>query len=139
MNKEIENFDDELNSDEDEFDDFEDDFEDEALDDDLLDDFDEFDTDFDEDIDLNIEIKEMHFSELNFRTAILSKNNMFALLCLKTAKEGGAICRVDPREADPAYHLYDDPDKALNLFQKSINTSVKNGWSVIYNGLPLKG
>ena len=40
--------------------------------------------------------------EVQVRTAVLSKNNMVALLCVKTANEGGAICRVDPREVLPA-------------------------------------
>lgn len=77
--------------------------------------------------------------EVNVRTAVLSKNNMIALLCVKTASEGGAICRVDPREANPAVQLYDDPEKALEWFKKSLRTSKKNGWQVVYDGLPLQG
>ena len=33
------------------------------------------------------------------RTAILQKYTMVALLCIKSATAGAAICRVDPREA----------------------------------------
>lgn len=73
------------------------------------------------------------------RTAVLSKNNMVALLCVKTANEGGAICRVDPRETRPSVQLYDDPEKALEWFQKSLRTSRQNGWLVVYDGLPLQG
>ncbi|MDQ6785748.1 MAG: hypothetical protein M3033_02860 [Acidobacteriota bacterium] len=73
------------------------------------------------------------------RTAILSKNNMIALLCVKTATEGGAICRVDPRETRPSVQLYDDPEKALEWFSKSLRTSKQNGWLVVYDGLPLQG
>ena len=73
-----------------------------------LDDFDEFD--------------EQELNAVNVRTAILSKNNMVALLCVKTATQGGAICRVDPREANPSVQIYDDPAKALEWFhQKSAN------------------
>ncbi len=82
---------------------------------------------------------EMELSEVTMRTAVLSKNNMFALLCVKTATEGGAICRVDPREANPAVQIYDDPEKALEWFTKSLRTSKKNGWQVVYDGLPLQG
>ncbi len=120
-----------------EFDDFEQDLEDlenELPDFDLG--FDSFDPDQD---DLKVEIKEIEFSDVNMRTAILSKNNMVALLCLKTANEGGAICRVDPREVNPAVQLYDDPDKALDWYTKSLSTSRKNGWQVVYDGLPLEG
>lgn len=102
------------------------------------DDFEEFDSeltdedfaDFDEDEELG---------DVMMRTAILSKNSMVALLCVKTATEGGAICRVDPRESRPSVQLYDDPQKALEWFQKSLRTSRENGWLVVYDGLPLQG
>ena len=73
------------------------------------------------------------------RTAVLQKNDMVALLCIKSASEGAAICRVDPREAKPAVQIYDDPAKALEWFTKSLKTSRRNGWNVIYDGLPLQG
>lgn len=77
--------------------------------------------------------------EVETRTAILSKNDMIALLCVKTAGQGGAICRVDPREETPSVQLYDDPAKAIEWFNKSLRTSRKNGWQLIYDGLPLQG
>jgi len=73
------------------------------------------------------------------RTAVLQKNNMLALLCIKSATMGAAICRVDPREANPAVQLYDDPTAALEWFTKSLRTSKLNGWNVVYDGLPLQG
>ena len=73
------------------------------------------------------------------RTAILQKNNMTALLCIKSATAGAAICRVDPREAVPAVQLYDDKNAALEWFTKSLRTSKRNGWTVVYDGLPLEG
>ena len=102
------------------------------------DDFEEFDdelsgedfADFDDDEDLG---------DVLMRTAILSKNSMVALLCVKTANEGGAICRVDPRESRPSVQVYDDPQKALDWFNKSLRTSKDNGWLVVYDGLPLQG
>lgn len=101
------------------------------------DDFDDFDpelsnedfADFDDEAD----------DDVLMRTAILSKNNMVALLCVKTATEGGAICRVDPRESRPSVQVYDDPQKALDWFNKSLRTSKQNGWLVVYDGLPLQG
>lgn len=73
------------------------------------------------------------------RTAVLQKNSMIALLCIKSATAGAAICRVDPREANPAVQLYDDPTAALEWFTKSLRTSRKNGWTIVYDGLPLQG
>lgn len=91
-----------------------------------LEDFDEFDD-------------EQELDDIQMRTAVLSKNNMVALLCIKTASAGGAICRVDPREANPSVQIYDDPQKAVEWFTKSLRTSKKNGWQVVYDGLPLQG
>lgn len=85
------------------------------------------------------EIIELELAGVNVRTAILAKDEMIALICLKTAEKGGAICRVDPRENNPAVQIYDDADKALDWFTKSLRSSKKNGWRVVYDGLPLEG
>lgn len=77
--------------------------------------------------------------DVQTRTAILKKNDMIALLCVKTADQGGAICRVDPREPTPSVQLYDDPEKAIEWFNKSLRTSRRNGWQLVYDGLPLQG
>ena len=82
---------------------------------------------------------EIEDEEVETRTAILTKNNMIAMLCLKTAGQGGAICRVDPREERPAVQLYDNAEKALEWYTKSLHTSRKNGWRIAYDGLPLRG
>jgi hypothetical protein len=95
--------------------------------DDVLGDFDEMDEDDDE------------YFVTEMRTAVLKKKDLVALLCLKTASKGGAICRVDPREAQPSVQLYDDPEKALEWYKKSLRSSLKNGWQVVYDGLPLRG
>ncbi len=96
-----------------------------------------------EDFDQNLEdfndFEELELNEVMMRTAVLSKNNMIALLCVKTADQGGAICRVDPREERPAVQIYDDPAKAMEWFTKSLRTSKQNGWQVVYDGLPLQG
>lgn len=95
--------------------------------------FENFDGEFDE-------LAEFEdYDEVLVRTAVLSKNNMIALLCVKTANEGGAICRVDPREAQPSVQIYDDPEKAIEWFNKSLRTSHQNGWKIVYDGLPLQG
>ncbi len=86
--------------------------------------FDEFDDDLD---------------NVSMRTAVMQKNDMIALLCIKTATVGAAICRVDPREERPAVQIYDDPNAAVEWFTRSLRTSRQNGWNVIYDGLPLQG
>ena len=106
----------------------------------------EFDpkTEFDLDGDFTDELAEFEdfdtdLDDVLVRTAVLQKNNMVALLCIKSATAGAAICRVDPREAHPAVQLYDDPTAALEWYTKSLRTSRRNGWQIVYDGLPLQG
>src|SRR5438093_7830998 len=103
------------------------------------------DFDFDADFDLDDEFDEdlAEFDEfddelgnIKMRTAVMQKNDMIALLCIKTATAGAAICRVDPREDRPAVQIYDDANAAVEWFTKSLRTSRRNGWNVIYDGLP---
>jgi hypothetical protein len=101
-----------------------------------LSDFD-FDDEFADDLDAFDEADD--YEGVVVRTAVLKKNEMVALLCIKSATAGAAICRVDPRETKPAVQLYDDPTAALEWFTKSLRTSRRNGWNVVYDGLPLQG
>lgn len=73
------------------------------------------------------------------RTAVLKKNGMVALLCVKTASDQSSVCRVDPREEHPSMQYYDDSEAAMLWFTRSLRTSKKNGWEVVYDGLPLQG
>jgi hypothetical protein len=76
---------------------------------------------------------------VEMRTAVMLKNEMIALLCIKSASQGAAICRVDPREPLPAIQLYDDAESATEWYVRSLRTSQKNGWRIAYYGLPLRG
>ena len=104
----------------------------------------DFDADFDLEDEFDEELAEFdefsdELGDIEMRTAVMQKNNMIALLCIKTASAGAAICRVDPREDHPAVQIYDDADAAIEWFTKSLRTSRRNGWNVIYDGLPLQG
>jgi hypothetical protein len=101
-------------------------------------------TDWDLDEDFADELAEFddfdtQFEVIAMRTAVMQKDKMIALLCLKTAPAGAAICRVDPREDHPSVQIYDDASAALEWFTKSLRTSRRNGWNLIYDGLPLQG
>jgi hypothetical protein len=76
---------------------------------------------------------------VEMRTVVMTKNDMLALLGLKKSEQGGLIVRVDPREEKPAAQVYDDADAATKWFNKSVATSRKNGWSIVYDGTPLFG
>ena len=84
-------------------------------------------------------MKKLRDPSINLRTVVLAKKDMVALLGVQTSDEGGLICRVDPRQERPAVQIYDDPESALNWFRRSLRTSKKNGWEVVYDGLPLMG
>ena len=73
------------------------------------------------------------------RTAVLQKNDMLALLSLKATPEGGQIVRLDPRQRLPTMQRYDTEEEAHRWFTRSLATSRKNGWAVVYDGTPLVG
>src|ERR1700755_1227362 len=73
------------------------------------------------------------------RTAVLTKNEMLALISLKSSDEGGQIVRFDPREPLPAVHRYESGTKGLRCSPATLAPSRRNGWSVVYDGEPLIG
>ena len=73
------------------------------------------------------------------RTAVLKKNDMLALLSLKAGDVGGQIVRFDPRAPLPSMRRYESETEALKWFSRSLATSRRNGWSVVYDGEPLVG
>jgi len=73
------------------------------------------------------------------RTALLTKNEMLALISLRTTESGGQIVRVDPRESLPSVQRYESEREALKWFTRSLSTSRRNGWSVVYDGEPMIG
>jgi hypothetical protein len=73
------------------------------------------------------------------RTAVLRKNDLLALLSLKATPEGSQIVRLDPRQRLPSMQRYETEEEALKWFTRSLATSRKNGWAVVYDGLPLLG
>lgn len=73
------------------------------------------------------------------RTVLLAKNEMLALLGMKTFADAAIIVRVDPRQNVPSAQRYDDAESAAKWFNRSLLTSKKNGWEVIFDGQPLYG
>jgi hypothetical protein len=73
------------------------------------------------------------------RTAVLQKNDMLALLSLKAAPDGGQLVRYDPRQSLPSLRRYESEEEARKWYARSLATSRKNGWAVVYDGAPLIG
>ena len=108
---------------------------------DFFDDLISDDADID-DID-DIEMSDDGFDEMDedveVRTVILVKNEMLALLGLKQSSEESIIVRIDPRQPVPAAQTYDDTVAALKWFNRSLATSKRNGWEIIFDGEPMYG
>ena len=102
--------------------------------DDIISDEPEFD-----DFESNEEEDDDYDEAAEVRTVLLAKNEMLALLGLKKSAEEGIIVRVDPRQPLPSAQRYDDIASAIEWFNRSLATSRKNGWQVIFDGQPLYG
>jgi hypothetical protein len=110
----------------------------------MNDDNDFFDDMIDDELDSGDELEFMDLDDdderfSTLRTVLLVKNEMVAVLGLKTSAESGMITRADPRQEMPSAQAYDDPEAAARWFNRSLATSKKNGWMVIYDGQPLVG
>jgi hypothetical protein len=73
------------------------------------------------------------------RTAVMQKNELLAILSLKISADGGRIVRVDPRQRVPSAQTYEDAEAATHWFNRSLATSRRNGWNVVYDGEPSFG
>ncbi|HEX9919751.1 MAG TPA: hypothetical protein VGA87_11320 [Pyrinomonadaceae bacterium] len=73
------------------------------------------------------------------RTAVMQKNDLLAILSLRISAGGGRIVRVDPRQRVPSAQTYEDADAATHWFNRSLATSRRNGWNVVYDGEPSFG
>lgn len=75
---------------------------------------------------------------MEIRTAIMSKNELLALVGMVSSDEGASITTIDPRRDHPMVKTY-EPWLVTDEFKKVLRLSLKNGWSVIYEGQPLWG
>ena len=75
---------------------------------------------------------------MEIRTALMTKNDMFALVSLAIADDEASITTVDPRREQPLVKTY-EPWLATGEYRKVVRLSVRNGWRVIYDGQPLWG
>lgn len=79
---------------------------------------------------------------------ILTKNSLFSFLGLVRAalveaeentKPLTAIIKLDPREGQPFLKQYNTKNEAVRSYEDAISTSIERGWSVVYQGQPLRG
>lgn len=77
--------------------------------------------------------------DMELRSVVMAKTDLIALLCLKVSERGAMVVRVDPRQESPVAQVYDDAEAAAKWFNRSIATSKRNGWQVLYDGEPAFG
>ena len=95
---------------------------------------------YDETNELGDEQDEDEDEPFEVRTAVMQKNDLLALLSLKISADGGGrIVRVDPRQSVPSAQTYEDAEAATHWFNRSLATSRRNGWNVVYDGEPSFG
>lgn len=80
---------------------------------------------------------------------ILTKKTMFSFLGLMRAEElvdtdgrtepFTAVVKLDPREGQPIMKHFKTTSEAARNYEEAINTSIDRGWSVVYQGAPLRG
>jgi hypothetical protein len=92
-----------------------------------------------DDMDESDDEDDMDGESFEVRTAVMQKNDLLAILSLKISAEGGRIVRVDPRQPVPSAQTYEDADAATHWFNRSLATSRRNGWNVVYDGEPSFG
>lgn len=74
------------------------------------------------------------------RVAILQKGNIFAAISLFIGRELYALARHDPRTSPlNTYSSHTSAESARNAFHSSVANSRDRGWTVLYNGRPMKG
>lgn len=64
---------------------------------------------------------------------------MIGAIGLVVSAEQSQVARLDLREGQPVSSEFDSPEQAARGFRNMIRSSVRNGWSVLYDGEPLFG
>ena len=82
---------------------------------------------------------EIELTELNIRTAIMSKDDLLGIIGLAVADEFAQVGRFDPRTGEPHTSRWDDRREARRGFMNMLEDSRENGWDVLYDGPPLIG
>ena len=82
---------------------------------------------------------EIELTELNIRTAIMSKDDLLGIIGLAVADQFAQVGRFDPRTGEPHTSRWDDRREARRGFKNMLEDSRENGWDVLYDGPPLVG
>ena len=82
---------------------------------------------------------EIEITELNIRTAIMSKDDLLGIIGLAVADQFAQVGRFDPRTGEPHTSRWDDRREARRGFKNMLEDSRENGWDVLYDGPPLVG
>jgi hypothetical protein len=82
---------------------------------------------------------DLELSEVNLRTAIMVKDDLLGVIGLALSDQFAQVARIDPRTGTPNTSRWDDRGKARRGFKNMLNSSMENGWEIVYDGQPLFG
>lgn len=73
------------------------------------------------------------------RTVLLFKNSSLGLFSLAIYPNKSRLVTIDTRLKEPAVRIYSSAIPARAVFKEQLGLTLKNGWTIAYDGPPLQG
>jgi hypothetical protein len=73
------------------------------------------------------------------RTVLLTKTNTLGLFSLAIFPNKSRLVTIDTRLEEPAIRIYREPKTAQTVFKEQLEITLRNGWTIAYDGPPLHG
>jgi hypothetical protein len=73
------------------------------------------------------------------RTVLLIKANTLGLFSLAIFPNKSRLVTIDTRLEEPAIRIYGEAKTAQRVFKEQLEISLRNGWTIAYDGPPLHG
>jgi hypothetical protein len=73
------------------------------------------------------------------RTVLLTKTNALGLFSLAIFPNKSRLVTIDRRLGEPAIRIYGEAKTAQTVFKEQLEISLRNGWTIAYDGPPLHG
>jgi hypothetical protein len=73
------------------------------------------------------------------RTVLLIEANTLGLFSLAIFPNESRLVTIDTRLEEPAIRIYGEAKTAQRVFKEQLEISLRNGWTIAYDGPPLHG
>jgi len=73
------------------------------------------------------------------RIVLLSKTNALGLFSLAIFPNKSRLVTIDTRLEEPAIRIYAEARTAQTVFKEQLEITLRNGWTIAYDGPPLHG